>query len=109
MGAESSVRCPWPTSHYRELHRHVLMRIELALGERSWSWLARETGVPQSTLASQLARPKFSLDILVRVASALDRDVSYFLPRSNESGSTSSDEALAQIAAIILRAHPDSG
>ena len=64
----------------QQLHEYVRDRIELALGPRSWSWLARQTGIPSSTLGSERNKPKFSLEVVLLVAEALDRDLSYFLP-----------------------------
>lgn len=60
--------------------------MQAALKDRSWNWLAQESGVPQSTLATQLGKPKFSVDVLVRVSVALGKDIAYFLPdfRSEE-------------------------
>ena len=83
----------------RELHGHIRSRIELALGNRSWSWLSRATGVPQSTLSSQAAKPKFSVDVLVAVADALGREVSYFLPSPDREDveRTPSEDALARM------------
>ena len=95
----------------RELHTHIRMRIELGLGDRSWSWLSRAADVPQSTLASQAAKPKFSVQVLLRVASALERDVNYFLPDTmrTEPGGGAAEDAIDRIADIIARArHGDS-
>jgi len=64
----------------RELHAHIRDEIARHLGRRSWSWLAREAGVPRSTLITQASRPKFSVEVLVRVADALGHEVSSFLP-----------------------------
>ena len=80
--------------------------IELALGTRSWSWLSRAAGVPQSTLWSQAAQPKFSVHVLLRVASALEKDVNYFLPEAmrTEPRSAAAEDAIDRIADIISRA-----
>lgn len=90
----------------RELHRHILERIERALGPRAWSWLAEEAGVPRSTLATQAAKPRFSVEVLLRVAQALNRDVTYFLPEVETNGARegAAEEALDEIARIIDRA-----
>ena len=100
--ASSGVRM----SATRQLHGHILTRIELALGQRPWSWLAREAGVPQSTLVSQAAKPKFSVEVLLRIAMALDRPITYFLPAcgANDVVKRAADDALAQIEDIIARA-----
>jgi CI repressor-like protein len=66
--------------HGRELHEHILAQIEHRLGHRSWKWLAEQSGVPRTTLITQADRPRFSVDVLVRIAGALERDVEYFLP-----------------------------
>ena len=89
----------------KELHRHIRSRIELALAGRSWSWLSRTADVPQSTLASQAAKPKFSVHVLLRVASALERDLNYFLPEAvrPEPGSGAAEDAIDRIADIISR------
>lgn len=64
----------------RDLHAFILSRVRERLGDRSWSWLADEAGIPRTTLITQASRPRFSVDVLVNVAHALDRDVAYFLP-----------------------------
>lgn len=63
----------------RRLHEHIRDRIKSALYGRPVKWLAKEAGVPQSTLARQMARPKFSLDVLLRVARTLEKDFAFFL------------------------------
>lgn len=94
----------------RQLHGYILMRVQLALGRRSWSWLARQAGVAQSTLASQAAKPKFSIEVLVRIARALDRPIAYFLPGPDASAvmRRAADDALAQIEEIIARAREEA-
>ena len=76
----------------RELHTYIRMRIELAL--------------PQSTLASQAAKPKFSVHVLLRVASALERDVNYFLPKELLPGpeGATAEETIDRIADMISQA-----
>ena len=64
----------------RKLHGYIRRQIELAMGWRSWNWLAGQTGIPSSTLCSERKKPKFSLEVVLLVAQALDRDLSYFLP-----------------------------
>jgi len=64
----------------RELNAHVHQEIVRALGGRSWAWLARESGVPQSTLADQARVGRFSLYVLIQVAQALGRHLYHFLP-----------------------------
>jgi len=72
----------------RELHNFIRRCIERRLGQHSWSWLAREAGVPRSTLITQAARPKFSVEILVRVAGALHMEVTDLLPPDDSGGTT---------------------
>jgi hypothetical protein len=69
----------------RELHCYVRRQIEEALGDRPWLWLAKASGVAPSTLSTQLNRPKFSLDVLARVAHALRVDIAYLLPGNDRS------------------------
>lgn len=64
----------------RALHEHVRGEIERRLGPRSWNWLADQAGVPRSTLATQRLKPRFSLTVIVRVASVLDIPVQVLLP-----------------------------
>lgn len=72
----------------RALHRHLLDAFEEARGMRTWVSLAREAGVPQSTLATQLSRRKFSLDVACRLARVLDLDLGRLLePPNRESDS----------------------
>ena len=89
-----------------QLHAHIRTRIELALGSRSWSWLSRTAGVPQSTLASQAAKPKFSVHVLLGVAAALEKDVNYFVPEVMrvESCGGVAEDAIDRIADIISQA-----
>lgn len=67
---------PWQG---RELHVQVRRNIESALDGRSWSWLAGEIGVPQSTLAGQVCKPRFSLEVVWRIARVLDLDLNELL------------------------------
>ena len=64
----------------REVHEHIRRRLEQRLGGRSWSWLAREAGLPKSTLTDQARVPRFELYTLLRVAKALDSDLAALLP-----------------------------
>lgn len=69
----------WPGGGGRALHVHLKRRIEAALGDRSWKWLADQIGVPQSTLASQVCKPKFSLEVVWRIARVLRLDIQELL------------------------------
>jgi len=62
-----------------ELHRRIRERIESCLDDRTWRWLSEASGVPQSTLSNQLSRPRFSLKVLLHVANALEKDLSFFI------------------------------
>lgn len=59
----------------RAIHAHAKRQISVALGNRSWSWLADQIGVPQSTLAGQVGKPKFSLEVIWRIAQVLELDL----------------------------------
>lgn len=65
----------WAMSEGRAVHAHMKRKIQLALGDRSWKWLAEQIGVPQSTLAGQVSKPRFSLDVAWKVARVLDLDL----------------------------------
>jgi Bacteriophage CI repressor helix-turn-helix domain len=84
----------------RDLHAHIRARIGEALRSRSWSWLADTAGVPRSTLATQAGRPRFSVEVLVRVADTLEKDVTFFLPAEHR-WSNRSDELLREITRLI--------
>lgn len=72
----SSLRDPeWPAGMGRRLQVDLKNRIEEALSGRSWKWLAERIGVPQSTLAGQVAKPRFSLEVVWKIAQVLDLDV----------------------------------
>ena len=90
-----------------ELHGCIRDRIDLALGGRSWRWLACEAGIPQSTLASQASKLRFSVAVLVAVADALQRPVTYFVPSASDvgTGTTQQADALRQIAEILEQAN----
>jgi DNA-binding Xre family transcriptional regulator len=61
------------------LHRRIGTEIETALGRRQWSWLAKETGIAPSTLSTQRAKKKFSVDTLCRIARVLELDLNELL------------------------------
>lgn len=63
----------------REVHLVIRERLCEALAGRPWSWLATQSGVPQSTLAGQVSRCRFSLDTLLKVSRALEMPASHFL------------------------------
>jgi hypothetical protein len=81
----------------RELHEYIRVQIERRLGDRSWSWLAEQAGVARSTLASQRARPKFSIEVLVRVAGALNQELTALLPTASPEPEPTRDAVLDQI------------
>lgn len=63
----------WPG---RGLHVRMRDRIEEALGGRSWTWLADQIDVPQSTLSGQASKPRFSLNVAWRISRVLGVDLS---------------------------------
>jgi len=71
----------------RELHEELVRRVEAELSGRPWSWLAQETAIPQSTLAGQVSRRRFSLDALLRIAQALGCPLAHFIPGESDSSS----------------------
>ena len=85
----------------RDLHTHIRTRIEFALDGRSWSWLARKCGVPQSTLASQKGKPRFTLGVLVSVANALERPITDFLPPNGPDRDLSYGEFVRKLEALV--------
>ncbi len=90
----------------RELHRQIKDRVTLALGPRSWSWLARQSGIPKSTLLTQARRPKFALDVFLLIAHTLGKDIAYFLPPdvSSRPGSENGLETrIARIERLLAR------
>ena len=74
----------------KKLQRFVLKRFQLALRGRPLNWLARKSGVRQSTLFSQTGgpsgEPNFSLSVLSRIAPVLDKPVRWFLPPEDGEG-----------------------
>jgi hypothetical protein len=60
-------------------HRRIRAGIEEALGSRSWAWLAREAHIPQSTLSTQVTKPKFNVETLCRIARVLEIDLNELL------------------------------
>ncbi len=80
-------KAPKPMSRAEaQVQRHILKRILLALEGRSWNWLAEQSGVPQSTLASQYGHspPRFTLETLIQIAPVLKRPLVWFLPGTPE-------------------------
>jgi hypothetical protein len=89
-----------------ELHHHIRRTLEQALGARSWNWLARTSGVAQSTLASQLSRPKFSVEVLWRVCLALDLEFGELLPTvplTNNGDEAARASRLRELSALAAR------
>lgn len=62
----------WPSDNPdRWVHHRIRSNIEAALDGRSWTWLAEEIGIPQSTLSGQVCKPKFSLGVVLRISGVL--------------------------------------
>lgn len=85
------------------VQKHILRRVVLALGQRSWNWLAQESGVPQSTLATQYKRPRFTLETLIAIAPALKKPVVWFFPGTPEAEAEA--EAFRRVAEIVREVH----
>jgi phosphohistidine phosphatase SixA len=64
-------------------------------------WLAEEAGVPRTTLVSQVRRGRFSLEVLVRVADALDAGVSDFIPSEHPDSAIDATKALSVLKRYI--------
>lgn len=89
----------------RCLHDHIKAKILSALSGRPLSWLAEKSGVPQSTLSTQMLRPKFSLEVLLKVSAALERDITDFLPEPQvRAAATPGSEELLQDVERLLEA-----
>lgn len=73
-------------SAIRDVHRQIKARIKRALGRRSWTWLAKQSGIPQSTLSSQASREKFTVATLARVAETLGVTIAELVPGSPRGG-----------------------
>jgi len=63
-----------------DLHHEVSKRIESHVGFRSIRALAREAGIPYSTLHQQLSERRFSLDVVWALAACFDVAVTDLLP-----------------------------
>lgn len=87
--------------HGHLLHSFIRDRIETRLRGRSWAWLARQAGIPQSTLATQKSIPKFSIATLVSVAEALEEEVSFFLPPAHSIEADRHRAAIDEIERIV--------
>ena len=72
-----------PATRDRDRHARIVDRIDELLGGRSWSWLARETQVPQSTLSDQKRR-WFSESVLARIARVFGVDPGFLLAPEEE-------------------------
>lgn len=64
----------------RDIHQHLLDRLNELRGARTWSALAEEADIPQSTLSNQVSRPRFSIDVVARLAYALEVPVAELFP-----------------------------
>lgn len=96
----------------RSLHEYIKLVVEKRLAGRPTKWLSAESGVPQSTLSIQLTRPKFSLDVLSKIAPPLGLRISDFFPveasdpkRSPETNT----ELLLDLEAMVERYRIRSG
>lgn len=88
----------------RDIHQFILARVIQCLGERSWAWLARTSGVPRTTLMTQVSRRKFSIEVLLKVSKALGEPVTYFLPDAQQ---RDSDVASARRTLRLLEKYLD--
>ena len=65
---------------HADLQKHIYGQVLRALSGRPWTWLARKAGVPQSTLATQVSKCRFSVAVLWRISVALERPIEWFFP-----------------------------
>lgn len=87
-----------------ELQEHIRSKIEFALRDRSWNWLAETSGVPQATLNEQKLKRRFKLDVLLKVSRVLRRPIGYFLPDEHAGfGDSIAMEAFYQLAEVVDR------
>ena len=96
----------------RELHEFILDQIERRLHGRSWAWLAREADLPRSTLMTQKRLPKFSVEVVVRVAETLECGFEDLVSRRSEAGEQDPLLLLRQLQATLvsrLTDAPDTG
>lgn len=63
-----------------DLHLEIRRRIETKVGFRSIRQLARDAGIPYSTLHQQITECRFSLEVLWRLADALQVDARDLIP-----------------------------
>jgi len=70
-----------------ELHAVIRDRIDTARGRLSLNKLAKSAGVPYATLHDQFSRPKFSIDVLVALAAALDTDLAELISEPDSASS----------------------
>lgn len=92
----------------RELHLHIRNRLLEALGDRSWNWLSEQIHVPQSTLSTQVTKPRFSLETVARAARVLRRPTSWFLPDGADLTVEAAAEAYYELESVVLFARESS-
>jgi hypothetical protein len=68
-----------------EVQRYIRQRVALAMGDRSLNWLAKESGIPQSTLHAYQTTGEnaYTIPALLAVAKVLRRPLPYFIPGGN--------------------------
>lgn len=90
---------------YTALHKHILYKIELALGGRSWKWLATKSRISQSTLQTQKmgpGGPRFTLETLYEIAPVLKKPVTWFLPEQEVAAEElAGAESFRQVAELV--------
>lgn len=86
----------------RHLRDFITKRIELALRGRSWSWLADQIGVRQSSLSTQKNDSRYSIETLVEVSRVLRKPIPYFLPgQTGRPRDTVAEEAFYRVVEIV--------
>jgi hypothetical protein len=65
-----------------DVQRYIRQRVALAMGDHSLNWLAKESGIPQSTLHAYQTTGEnaYTIPALLAVARVLKRPLPYFIP-----------------------------
>jgi hypothetical protein len=85
-----------------EVQRYIRQRVALAMGDRSLNWLAKESGIPQSTLHAYQTTGEnaYTIPALLAVAKVLRRPLPYFIPGGNGTERLWEEKDVAAVAAF---------
>lgn len=87
----------------QDLHDEIHDRLLAALGEHSYGWLEEKSGVPKSTISTQVQRKRFTLETVWAYSRALRVDVGWMV--RGEAVQISQEEAAASFLAIQRMVH----